>query len=206
MLVTNPTIARALCDFKVVHHLAPFLAKETTLSEAAALVRISKQRMSYWVNKLIKIGLIKFVRFEKQSRHQVAVYRSVEDEYIVPFSALSDSTFLDFVRSTHATRFEQLERSIARNMSRRAKSLQLRLWRDTRGPFHTIENPNDPEDTYGVADETYPLWLNREEIASLHKDIRALLAKYYALSDQSKSSTALLYIGLAENPLWSTEL
>ncbi len=206
MQVTDPTLVHALCDFKVVHHLSPFLAAESTLTQAAASLGITPQRMSYWINKLIKLGLIRFVRFDKQSRHQVAVYRSVEDEYVVAFAALGNAQLLDFVRSTHATRFEQLERSIARNLSRRAASLRLRLWRDERGPFHAIENPALPDDTMGVADETYPLWLNADEIGALHRDIRALLAKYYALSDRTKSATALLYIGLAENPLWSTEL
>jgi hypothetical protein len=206
MQTTDPVIVQALCDFKVVHHLSPFLAKEATLSEASTLLGITSQRMSYWIGKLIKLGLIKFVRFEKQSRHQVAVYRSMEDEYVVPFSLLGDGALLDFVRSTHATRFEQLERSMARNLSRRSASLQLRMWRDERGPFYAIENPRDATDTFGVADEIYPLWLDRDEIDALHREIRAMLAKYYALSDRKKSSTALLYIGLAENPLWSTEL
>jgi hypothetical protein len=206
MKVTDVKTAQLLCDYKVTHHLAPFLATECTAAEAAVSLRVSKQRMIYWINKLLKHGFLKFVRYDINEGHRAAVYRSVEDEYIVPFSLLGHDVVLDHIRSSHAIRFEQLDRSIARNLSRRASTVQLRVWRDAQGPFTALENPNNTEDYLGIVDETYPLWIDENDLSELHKDIRALLAKYYARSDRKKSKTALLYVGMAENPIWSTEL
>jgi hypothetical protein len=41
MQVTDPTLVKALCDFKVVHHLSPYLANEAKLAEPAAMLGIT---------------------------------------------------------------------------------------------------------------------------------------------------------------------
>jgi hypothetical protein len=41
MQVIDPTLVKALCDFKVVHHLSPYSANESTLAEATATLGIT---------------------------------------------------------------------------------------------------------------------------------------------------------------------
>jgi hypothetical protein len=204
--VKPPSTATLLCDHRLRHHLAPFLACENTLAGAAQMLRVSPQRMSYWIHKLLKAKLLKFVRYDQRSHHRSAVYRSVEDAYTVPLAQLDDADLQHLLASTQDLRFKQLQKSMLRNLMRAKDRLQLRLWHDGSGPFETVENPRDPDDHFGMASETYPLFLQPEELRQLHRDLRALLANYYALSDRSKPAPVVLYIGLTENPIWSTEL
>jgi hypothetical protein len=206
MKATPTSAAKLLCDHRSRHYLAPFLGRENTLAGAAEMLRVSPQRMSYWIGKLLKAKLLKFVRYDKQSRHQSAVYRSVEDAYTVPLAHLDEDDLQRLLTSTQNLRFKQLQMSMLRNLRRHKSRLQLRLWHDGSGPFETVENPNNPRDCFGIANETYPLFLASDEVTQLHHDLRALLTKYYALSDRSKSDPIVLYIGLAEDPIWSTQI
>jgi DNA-binding transcriptional ArsR family regulator len=201
-----PLASRALCDYRARHYLAPFLARENTLTGACEALRVTPQRMSYWIAKLLKLGLLEFVRYEKQSRHRRAMYRSVEDAYTVPLSALDDADLARLMTSTQSVRFKQLQLSMLRNLRRHRRRLQLRLWHDGSGPFEAIENPHAPDDYFGTANETYPLFLEANEVKQLHSDLRILLAKYYALSQRTKPAPVMLYIGLAEDPIWGTQV
>jgi hypothetical protein len=198
-----PTLVDPLTDYRVFLHLSPFLAQECTLSEAAKTLGISTQRMSYWVNKLMKFDLIRFVRFQKSARHQAAVYRSKQDSYVIPLSAVNESHARMFQRALQDQNFECLQQSIARNFSQHAKTAQLRLWRDSGGARFLVENPNNPDDFFGFTSHFTSLWLEQSEINALHAELRALHTRYRALSDRSKSKTALLYCGLVDNPVLS---
>jgi hypothetical protein len=206
MTAKLPLAARALCDYRARHYLSPFLARENTLAGACEVLRVTPQRMSYWIAKLLKLRLLKFVRYDKQSRHRRAIYRSIDNAYTVPFSALDDADLARLLTSTQSVRFKQLQLSMLRNLRKHKARLQLRMWHDGSGPFDAIENPNASEDYFGIANETYPLFLDAHEVKQLHSDLRILLAKYYALSQRTKPAPVMLYIGLAEDPIWSTQV
>jgi spore coat protein U-like protein len=206
MQVTKPTVVHRLADYRVFLHLSPFLAKESTLAQAAQALGITTQRMSYWVNKLIKFDLIQFVRFEKSARHQAAVYRSKQDTYVIPLSAVNKAHAQIFQRALQGESFDRLQYSIARNFARHAKNAQLRLWRDTVGPRFLVENPDDPNDFFGFTSHFTLLTLDPPEIEALHIELRALSDRYRMLSNPKKSDAAILYCGLAENPILSSEI
>jgi hypothetical protein len=195
-----------MTDYRVFLHLSPFLAKESTLSQAAQALSISTQRMSYWVNKLIKYDLIQFVRFEKSVRHQAAVYRSKQDSYVIPLSAVNEEHARTFQRALQGENFERLQNSIARNFAKHAKNAQLRLWRDATGARFLVENPDNPSDFFGFTSYFVSLCLDASEINALHTELRALANRYRTISDSKKSKTAMLYCGLAENPILNAEL
>ncbi len=206
MQTTEPQRVDQLTDYRVFLHLSPFLAQENTLAQAAAALSISTQRMSYWVNKLIKYELIRFVRFEKSTRHQAAVYRSKQDSYVIPLSAVNEAHARTFQRALQGENFERLQQSIARNFARRAKNAQLRLWRDAKGARFLVENPTDPDDYFGFTSSFAALTLTVTETQALHAELRALQIRYHALSDPKKSELVMLYCGVAENPILNTEL
>jgi hypothetical protein len=209
MMPTAPSkLVDQMTDYRVFFHLSPFLAKESTLSQAAQTLGISTQRMSYWVNKLIKYDLIQFVRFEKTVRHQAAVYRSKQDTYAIPLLAVNEAHAMDLVRTMQGANFDQLQRSVARNFAQHSYKAQLRFWRDTRGVRFLVENPNDANDFFGFTSSFATLWLEQSEMNALHSELRALEARYSALSDRNKkqSKRAILYCGLAENPILISEL
>jgi DNA-binding MarR family transcriptional regulator len=206
MLITDAKTADFLCDTESLRHLSPFLARECTLREAAQSLGISSQRMSYWVNKLVKLNLISFVRFEVTGRHRAAVYRSKHDEYSVPLSAVNEAVAMEILRSIQGPRFLQLQRSIARNFSARSRQAHLRIWRSEHGPFSRVENPNDATDFFGLTSEFRPLHLDASEVLELHRELRDLANRWFAKSSVEKKCSALLYCGVAEAPIPLSDL
>jgi hypothetical protein len=201
MLITDPLTVERLCEVKLLHHLAPFVARECTLPKAASELGITPQRMSYWINKFVRYKLIEFVRFEKQGRHQTAVYRSVHDEFVFDLAAVNEAHAMSLLQSIQGPRFEQLQRSIARNFTLRAEHAQFRIWRAESGVRSLLFNPNDANDTFGITSNFVQLWLDANDIEALHQELRDLCDRYLAKSDKRKSKTALLYCALADNQI-----
>jgi predicted transcriptional regulator len=77
VLIDTPLAAMFFVDLTRAKHLRPFMVQETSLSEAAHFLNISKTRMSYWVKKLQGLNLIEKVRVEKRGKHNVPIYRSM---------------------------------------------------------------------------------------------------------------------------------
>jgi DNA-binding MarR family transcriptional regulator len=206
MVITDPITIERLCDQMVRYHMTPFFAKECTLPDAAARLKITTQRMSYWINKLVKFGLLKFVRFEKRSRHQVAVYRSTEDEYQFSLSAINESHALGLLITIQGEHFKQLQHSIAKNFARHGDRAIYKIWRAGETVFSNVFNPDDPNDAFGFTSTFAQLWLDQQEVEQLHKELRELVAKYNAISNRSKPNRSLLYCGLAENHMLLTDV
>jgi hypothetical protein len=206
MRVTDPKLAEFFCDAMARRHLAPFLARDCTMREAAKEVKVTPQRMSYWINKMIALKVIKFVRFEKQGKQSAAVYRSTEDEFLIPLSVVNYSMAIDLQKAIQGAPFERLQRTIAKNFTERAKNSYMRVWRRDVGPFMRVENPDAPDDFFGYTSEFRPLFLDKDEIDALHRELRELAERWFAKSNTNKKHSATLYCGLAENPIPLSEL
>jgi hypothetical protein len=206
MRVTDPKMAEFFFDAMARRHVAPFLARECTLREAAKEAKVTPQRMSYWINKMIALKVIKFVRFEKQGKHSAAVYRSTQDEFLIPLSVINYSMAIELQKAIQGARFEQLQRTIAKNFTERAKNAYMRLWRRDVGPFMRVENPVAADDYFGYTSEFRQLFLDKDELGALHRELRELAERWYKKSDQTKKHSATLYCGLVENPVPLSEL
>ena len=64
--------AQFLSDRKRSRHLDPFLARESSVADAAALLGISVGRMHYWTQQLLTLKLIEYVRTEASGRQRSA--------------------------------------------------------------------------------------------------------------------------------------
>ncbi len=199
MLISDPLTIERLCEVKLLHHLAPFVARECTLPQAASELEITSQRMSYWVNKFVRYKLIQFVRFEKNGRHQAAVYRSIHDEFIFNLAAIHEEHAMGLLQAIQGPRFEQLQRSIAKNFTLRGKHAQFRIWRAETGVRSLLFNPNNADDTFGLTSNFYGLHLDQNDVEALHQELRELCMRYLEKSDKRHPQTALLYAALAED-------
>lgn len=85
--VADQTQARFLTDPAKKTFFAPFLARECRITQAAAEVGCSTNRMLYQVRTLLDCGLLQVLREEPRAGRAVRVYRSVHDAYFVPFAA-----------------------------------------------------------------------------------------------------------------------
>ncbi len=200
MRVTDPAQAELLCNFQVRRHLGHFIDQENTAAGAGASLGVSTQRMIYWVNKLLKSGLLKFVRFEKRGNKHVAVYSSSQPEYVVPLALITNKGIDEFVRSSNAKVLEQLNQSFAKSFVNNSKMIQLRIGHKAIGPYTVVQDMRDPPGNgVGGTLRTHPLSLSADEVVQLQADMKTLFDRYYALSDKSKKCATLIYMAFAED-------
>jgi len=84
--VTDPEQARLLTEPVSKKFFKPFLARERSASEAAAMLRCSLNTTLYRIKTLLRAGLIEVVRERPRKGRTVKVYRSVHDTYFIPFN------------------------------------------------------------------------------------------------------------------------
>jgi hypothetical protein len=98
-------------------HLLPFMHHEASLSEAAEKCKLTKSHMSYWLNKMLSLGVIEHLRTEKRGRHNVPIYRATAKAFTVPMAQVpvtSDEEILNL----NSRDFAAIERrSIIRSSS-----------------------------------------------------------------------------------------
>jgi len=196
-LVTDPAAVDILWHPNKRIHLKPFLGRSTDLAGASAELGVKKTAMSYWINRLVDVGLIRVERTEKRGRHTLTFYRCIADRLRV---ALKDApmesyeaVFADFSARWKST----AEQALAGALAKQAPQLELCFApHGNGGPFTTIlpregEEPPPDDFLYYWA----RLWLTPEEQASLAAELDALYDKYGALSDKStKKAPALVHL------------
>jgi hypothetical protein len=91
-VVTDPAQARLLYDSVARRFLTPFLAREATISEAAATLDADIDAVSYRVRSFLKAGLLQVTGERKRAGRPIKVYRSVHDGYFIPFSTTPFAT------------------------------------------------------------------------------------------------------------------
>ncbi|MDX2004789.1 MAG: hypothetical protein SFU83_05875 [Meiothermus sp.] len=128
LVIEDPQVGAFLADPVSSEHLAPFMTGEKSLAEAALELGLSKSLMSYWVKKLLKLGLIRAARVEKRGRHHVSVYRASAGAFIVPIDLLAADPNKDVFE---AAPFERtLKRSVVHFKHQSLRGRYLRYGRE----------------------------------------------------------------------------
>lgn len=84
--VSDPRQAHLLTEPRSKEFFKPFLARERSVGEAAALLGCPLNTMLYRVRVMLDAGLIRVVETRRRAGRGIKVYRSVHDAYFVPFA------------------------------------------------------------------------------------------------------------------------
>ena len=90
--VTDAEQARLLTEPVSKEFFKPFLTRERSASEAAAVMQCNLNTMLYRIKTLLRAGLIGVVGERPRKGRTVKVYRSLHDTYFVPFSVTPYAT------------------------------------------------------------------------------------------------------------------
>lgn len=82
--INSKEAAAQLTKLKQLTFIQPFLGQEATISEAASQVSVQEHQMQYFVNKMLKLGLMTVLRQEKRSGKPLKFYRCVADSFFIP--------------------------------------------------------------------------------------------------------------------------
>lgn len=111
--VTDPKQAQLLTEPKSKAFFKPFLARERSASEAAALLGCSLNTALYRIKTFLAAGLIEVVREGKRKGRAVKYYRSRYDAYFIPFSLTPYATLEERLEVQAAPIFANLIRAYA---------------------------------------------------------------------------------------------
>jgi DNA-binding transcriptional regulator GbsR (MarR family) len=170
-------------------HLTPFVAGEKTLAEAARELGISKNRMNYWVKKLLELRLIYVVRVEKLSRHNVAIYHAVAKKFIVPVSLLPLDSDEDIFQL--ASFDEKIKRSLADFKHAQMQDWQLHYEIVSGAAMLNILPPGKRKEKLKVVNSWGQLTLTETQAERFRREIEKTLERYQKTSQKNQGKSFL---------------
>ncbi|WP_341887869.1 hypothetical protein [Variovorax sp. YR752] len=173
-------------------HLKPFIGRSAGLAEAAQALGVKKTAMSYWIGRLLEVGLIRHSGIDRSTRHKVPRYRCVADRLRVRLVDAPLSSHEGVFDDVDARWHPQARQALARSLAKQAPHLDLVV--EARGPGG-VTTELQPRGAPPADDFIYfwgRLWLTAPERDALRGELDALWNRYAALSDESAKRHAML--------------
>lgn len=120
-LTTDPAAADFLTSPDTRYLLGPFMQRETTLSEAAAVLDgVGLSTLHRRVKQMLELNLIEVTREEVRRGHRVKLYRTTSREFVVPLEATRRVDLETYLNDVFTGSVVILSRGIAGAMERSA--------------------------------------------------------------------------------------
>jgi hypothetical protein len=197
--IDTPQTARFFTHAINVNHLNPFVAGEKSLAEAAHELNISKNRMNYWVNKLLELDLIYTVRVEKRGRHRVPLYRATADVFVVPVELLPTDSDEDIFQL--ATFEQKIKRSLADFKHAYMKDWLLRYELVKGVALLKIEPPENRREELNVVNSWGQLNLSEAQAEAFRREINRVVGRYLKTSQNNQGKSFLYKMIIVEEAL-----
>lgn len=112
--VSDAQVAKALTDKRVWRLMGLFFGEPVPLKVAADELRMTLPALSYWVDKLLGLGLIKIERVEKRKGRAIKYYQAAAEHFFVPFHLTTSDTLEALLDATTAGFDRLYRRQLAR--------------------------------------------------------------------------------------------
>ena len=197
--ITESEAAALLTDPQGQRFLAPFLAKESSVAEAAKQLGIPTNSLLYRVNQMARLGLIQVVREEARAGRPIKIYRSSADAFFVPF-ALTPAESLEALLTPTGSHWDRLfVRNATQMLSRAYPEIGIQIWRGETDELYAkpASEPgrwldfSSPEVPPMLAFWSAGLWLNEEQARSLQLEMVQLYQRYAQFKGKQRYITHL---------------
>lgn len=182
--VSDPRAARMLSDSRSLEFFSPFLARTSSVSQAAQELGCDLSTMYYRVRSFVQAGLIEVVREEKRAGRPVKYYRSVADGFVVPFDV---SPYAELEERLEV-QSRELQREVAENLARLLRDLGAEARRIFRGRDGQVwsQGATDLAQPIDLDDPNLPVTidfskhvrLSLDEARQLQEELRQLSQRY----------------------------
>jgi hypothetical protein len=182
--VNDPAIVEVLWHPTKRVHLKPFLGASAGLAEAAEMLGVKKTAMSYWIDKLLALGLIRGCGHDPRSRRKLPIYRCIADRLRLSLGDAPMASLEGVFDDMDARWHPRARAALARALARQAPWMDLTIEITPRGGMSTNLVPNG--DAKQADDFVYNwgrLWLTAAERDGLRGELNALYDKYSELTD-----------------------
>jgi hypothetical protein len=199
--VTDKNTIEFLANPDHQRYLECFMTNECTMARAAQRLDVPLQRVFRKVRQMLKLGLIEQTRLETRVGRGIRHYRTVADQFFIPFSDKSFEEILlesnlNFERRFVAAVATQWLGYAANNQgwgTTYSQSPNGRLV--TRAPVHLQPQTPVPEAPNVLS--SFTQWkLNPDDAAALFTDLTALLERYEA-KNSSGSQPFLVRVAMS---------
>ncbi len=202
LIVTNTAAAEALTDPTTLRHLAPFLGRTASVSEAARESGEKANTTLKRVQRFLDLGLLEVAGERKRAGRPIRLYRTVADVFFVPFEATHSESLEAALAERDAYWERMLRRNVVRTRSERLGTWGTRFYRDTRGRLQ-VQTAVTPDANATTLDADAPavlsLWrdqlmLDFADAKELQREMFDLVQRY---QKRSGSQRYLVRMGLA---------
>lgn len=184
LTVEDPEQARLLSDMNSFRYFEPFIARERTLTQAAAEVGCKVDTMLYRVRKFLAAGLLEVTHAQRRAGRPIKHYRSTADAFFIPFAATPFASLEERLASQMESGNRKLVRSTAAVL--RETGLEgRRIYRGATGAVWNesaadIDTPLWPQDPHMPAAIQYgtDLYLGFDEAKALQRHLYELFLRY----------------------------
>ena len=181
-----------------LEHLRLFIENEVTVSQVSEHLGLDFNRAYAFVKRLLRLKLVKVARLEKRNGRPIRHYRSVADQFFVPFTLISlEQSLQSMSAELQQTMLQNFVHSELLGLDRHAG---LQVMQSETGAMNCMlmNAPNDPvtrflNDQPASMLSWLPLSLNFEQAKNLQSELDQLLSRY---QDQIGVQKYLLHIGL----------
>lgn len=101
-----------LMSLKATKALSPFLHGEHTLGSAARQARMAASTLAYWVDRLVRAGLVEVCEVRPRAGKPIPVYRATAEEFIIPLDAIPPGAREQFLHGGRRQAFDSFVRSV----------------------------------------------------------------------------------------------
>jgi hypothetical protein len=182
LTIRDPAVAELLIDPERLRHLAPFLGRERSVSEAARESGARPNTALRRVQRLLDLGLLEVARELPRGGRPVKLYRSVAEIFFVPFDATSADTLETALAERDAYWEGLLRRHVVSARSEQLGSWGTRIYRDQRGRLQ-VQTALDAHRNTTSLDEGDPAILSawRDRVYLDYPDAKALQRELFEL-------------------------
>ncbi len=167
--------------------LRPFMAAEVSLAEAAKLLGVGKTKMSYWISRLLEMGLIAVVRIEKRGRYQSPIYRACADTFTFPLELVPVESDEALLAIHQAGFWPEVYRSLSISARQHTAGWHVRIQR-MNSILHTdiLPGSDDLEDGR-ICNHWGMLSLEATQARDMRSELRRVMGRYTALSNVNRA-------------------
>lgn len=185
--VTDERVADMLTSVRWTPYYEPFLARTSSVKDAAQQAGCSLNEMLYRVRRMHQAGLLIVVDTVKRAGRPVKLYRTAHDAYFIPFDVTPYANNEEHFRALYGANAEKFAHLIARRLSRNGlagrrlyRTEYGEVWiegaRDTTTPSRFTENT--PEAAFDIVYQAYLPPDVAQEVQATLSDLMLKLRPY----------------------------
>lgn len=201
-VVESDEVGKALTASKAAAFLEPFVGRSRSVSEAAARLGETQQKVHYWVNRLQRLGLLQLTSVTARKGRPIRHYRATSDRFLIP----AERVPVGYFRATAIEQAGLLQRALEGAQPGLVHDSDVLVSFGDDGAVSIDRVLADPsnrvldDNSAAVLHNQLILRLTSADAKQLQRDLWTLVQQYQGNQGAAGDQTYVLQLGLAPLP------